>query len=82
MKKKAIVSNFGWIDPILVIWPNKHIFDRIIEAELNVVDSLKNFTREMSVEILQVRRGYVDNILYTEVEVMYVDERDKRSKVA
>jgi len=82
MKKKAIVSNFGWIDPILVIWSNKHIFDRIIEAELNVVDSLKNFTREMSVEILQVRRGYVDNILYTEVEVMYVDERDKRSKVA
>lgn len=67
MKKKPIASNFGWIDPILVMGPNKNMFNRIVEAKLNVIDSLNNFLREMSVEILRVRRGDVDNILYSEV---------------
>lgn len=47
--------------------PNKNMFNRIVEAKLNVIDSLNNFLREMSVEILRVRRGDVDNILYSEV---------------
>jgi len=67
MRKQPMKTTLGCVNTILIVGPNKHIFNIVMEAELDVVNGFDNLMRKISVEILHVRWGADENIFYNEV---------------
>jgi len=55
MRKQPMKTTLGCVNTILILGPNKHIFNIVMEAELDVVNGFDNLMRKISVEILHVR---------------------------
>jgi hypothetical protein len=77
-----IVTTFSCINTILVLGPNKSIFNLVVEHERSVVNEILNFLRERGVKRLSSIPIGVKNFFNREVKVMEVDDGGLSSKAA
>lgn len=77
--KEPRVPTFSGVGAIFVVTPYESIFNQIIEMHVIVVYGIRYYRRESSVERLSVLTAEGENIFNRKVEVMNVNNRDKRS---
>jgi len=78
--EKPRVATFSGVNSIFIVAPNNSIFNRAIEICVKIVDGVGNWWRKSSVESLSMLTGERYHISYSELNVMDVNNRNKRAE--
>jgi hypothetical protein len=75
------VPVFGGVNSTLVMSPNKSVCNIFIKPEVGNINGVSYVLRQSGIEDISVLTGSGEDIFNSEMKVVYVDDRDKGTKV-